>query len=275
MSLPKIPNLVYEIVLPVINEKIKFRPFVVREYKALLFAQEMGDESNHVFTNTISNILTDCTFNKIDIDNLPMYLIDYLFMIIRAKSVSEIIDASYVCNNPIKKYIEASENEVSPNEVSPNEVSLPKDVKEKIEPCGTQFPVQINLMNTFVKFPPNYNQKCVIKIDENIGMRLKSPSFEKFKSVGIEGKGIFDITDEYIYSCIECVFDGDKILKPGVDFTFEELSEFIGDFPSEKINQITEFFKNQPHICLEMVLTCPTCNYTNKIELNSVKDFFD
>lgn len=106
-------------------------------------------------------------------------------------------------------------------------------------------------------------------------MRLKSPTFSKFRSVGLEGKDLFDITDEYVFACVDCIFDGDKVLYPITDFNLKDLQEFIEQFPANKIDQITQFFKEQPSVCLTMNVTCPKCKNTSVVELNGVQDFFD
>ena len=232
---------------------------IVKEYKALLQAQEFGDETG--FINTIRGIIDDCLLNKVDIDELPMYAIDYIFLNIRAKSIGNLIDAEYRCNNIIDKLTDHDENGVAHSSTK--------------EVCGCKFKVSIDLENAFVKFPEGYNQKCIIQLTDDVGVRLKSPTFKKFKSVGIEGKGILDITDEFVFACIDSVFEGDKVLVPGTDFTLSELKEFIESFPTEKIEEVAEFFRNQPIVTLIMKIICPKCRNESIIELNGIKDFFE
>lgn len=250
-KLPQLTSTVYQLTLPGIGKTVKYRPFTGKEYKALLRAQELGDDMS--FVNTVRNILIDCTFNEVDIDDFSIYYIDYLFMMIRAKSVGEVIEATYLCTNEVD---------------DPN-----KEGQKKT--CNTKFDVGFDLNNTFIKFPDNYHQKSVIKLSDTVGIRLKSPSFSKFRSVGIVGKDLFDITDDYIFSSIDCVFDGDNLLHPGVDFTIEDVHEWVEQFPKDKIDEITEFFQNQPIVCLIQEIQCPACGNKTNIELNGVKDFFD
>lgn len=224
---------------------------MVKEYKALLQAQEFNDEVG--FINTARSILTDCTFNAIDVDELPIYVIDYLFLMIRAKSVGEVIEAEYKCNWRV------------PTEEAPT----------TLEPCGFTFKVSFSLLDCFVKYPADFNKKCIIQLSDSVGMRLKSPTFSKFRSVGLEGKDLFDITDEYVFACVDCIFDGDKVLYPITDFNLKDLQEFIEQFPANKIDQITQFFREQPSVCLTMNVTCPKCKNTSVVELNGVQDFFD
>lgn len=231
---------------------------LVKEYKALLQSQELGDDTG--FINTIRGIIDDCLLNKVDVDDLPMYAIDYIFLRIRAKSVGEMVSAEYKCNALVDKLTDFDENGVAHS-------------SEK-KPCGQKFIVQFNLEDAFVKFPEDFHKKCVIQLTDDVGIRLKAPTFKRFRSVGIEGKGMLDITDEYVYACVDSIFEGDKVITPS-EFTLDELKEFIESFPADKIDAISEFFQNQPTVTLMMTLTCPACGNKAIIELNGLKDFFD
>lgn len=244
--------------IPGTGEVVKFRPMLVKEYKALLQAQELGDDSG--FINTIRGIIDDCLLNKVDVDDLPMYAVDYIFLRIRAKSVGETVNAEFRCNALVDRLTDHDENGVAHS-------------VEKVR-CDGKFPVAINLDDAFVKFPEDFHKKCIIQLTDDVGIRLKAPSFKRFRSVGLEGKGILDITDEYVFACVDSVFEGDKVITPS-EFTLDELREFIESFPADKIEQITEFFQNQPKVTLIMNLTCPKCGSNSFIELNGLKDFFD
>jgi hypothetical protein len=176
---------------------------------------------------------------------------------LRAKSVGEAVEAEFKCNHMIEKPTEDITQTVSH------------------EPCNGRFNITFSLLEAFVKFPEDYNKKCIIQLSDTVGIRLKSPSFSKFRSVGTASKGLFDITDEFIFACVDSIFDGDKVLLPIKDFTLQELSEFIESFPADKISQITEFFANQPKLTLILNITCPKCRNKSIVELNGLKDFFE
>lgn len=213
------------------------------------------------YVNTIKTVVDDCLFNKVDVDELPMYVIDYIFLMLRAKSVGETVEAEFKCNHMIDKITD------------PIEEGQPPVVTQV--PCNGRFNITFSLLEAFVKFPEDYNQKCIIQLSDTVGIRLKSPSFSKFRSVGTASKGLFDITDEFIFACVDTVFDDDKVLLPIKDFTLQELSEFIESFPADKISQITEFFANQPKLTLILNITCPKCGNKSIVELNGLKDFFE
>ena len=86
MALPKLNTQTFELNVPSTDEKVKYRPFLVKEEKILLQAQE--GEQKEMF-NALSDVVRACTFDKVDIDKLPSFDIEYMFLKIRAKSVGE------------------------------------------------------------------------------------------------------------------------------------------------------------------------------------------
>lgn len=245
MKLPKTTTTTYELTLPGKSEKIKYRPFLYKDYKAILHAKDLGDDGS--FTQIIKEIVSDCLFGAVDVDNLPIYTIDYIFLMLRSKSIGEMVEAEYQCHN----------------------------ILDDKTVCGQSFRVNIELEKAFVRFPKDYNAKSVIKIDEHVGLKLTSPTFSKFRSVGIAGKDLFDITDEYIFSCVECVYTDEEVLVPGKDFTLDELKDWIQTLPTDVIMTMKEWFKNQPFISLTLNLRCPKCRNESTIELKGISDFFE
>ena len=88
MALPKLTTPTYELEVPSTDEKIKYRPFLVREEKILLIALE-SEESTDIL-NAVKDIVAECTFNKLKIGDMPMFDVEYIFLNIRAKSVGEV-----------------------------------------------------------------------------------------------------------------------------------------------------------------------------------------
>ena len=95
MALPKINTPTYELEIPSTDEKIKYRPFLVKEEKILLIAMESG--KNEDIINAVKEIVIACTFNKIDLGIMPMFDVEYIFLNIRAKSVGEVSKLKLVC----------------------------------------------------------------------------------------------------------------------------------------------------------------------------------
>ena len=95
MALPTIETPRYELTLPSQDIQVQYRPFLVKEEKILLMAMESKD-NNQIITAT-KDIINACTFDKLDIDKLPMFDIEYLLLQIRGKSVGEIANFKVVC----------------------------------------------------------------------------------------------------------------------------------------------------------------------------------
>jgi hypothetical protein len=94
MALPKLNTPTYELKLPSSGEKIRFRPFLVKEHKVLLTMSEAED--NEV-SRIIRELVDVCTFNALKIKDLPHFDIEYIFMNLRAKSIGEIVDVVVNC----------------------------------------------------------------------------------------------------------------------------------------------------------------------------------
>ena len=96
MALPKLETPSYELILPSTGEKIKYRPFLVKEYKILLTGLESDNEEIH---RIISELVDVCTYNKLKILELSNFDIEYIFLNMRAKSIGEIANLTLQCNS--------------------------------------------------------------------------------------------------------------------------------------------------------------------------------
>ena len=74
MALPKLQTPTYQLVLPSTNEKINYRPFLVREQKILLMAQDAKDDGD--IANAVGELVKSCTFGKIDPHKTPLFDIE-------------------------------------------------------------------------------------------------------------------------------------------------------------------------------------------------------
>ena len=95
MALPRIDTPTYQLTLPSTQEQIDYRPFLVKEQKIIMMAQESKDEKQMV--RAMIDLITSCTFEKIDISTLPTFDVEYMFLKIRGKSAGETVELiSYV-----------------------------------------------------------------------------------------------------------------------------------------------------------------------------------
>ena len=108
MALPKLSNITYELNLPSTGKKLKFRPFLVKEQKALMIAQESEDEK--VIESTFAQIINDCVADDVDPYKMPMFDIEYVFLKIRSKSVGEVVSLKLLCEDDNETYVDVELN---------------------------------------------------------------------------------------------------------------------------------------------------------------------
>ena len=131
MALPKLNTLTYELELPSTGEKLKYRPFLVKEQKALMIAQEADDDK--LLENTFAQIINDCVLDDIDPYTMPMFDIEYVFLRIRGKSVGEKVKLNLLCPDDEKTRVDVEIDlekvDVQMSEDHTNIVNLTKDIK--------------------------------------------------------------------------------------------------------------------------------------------------
>jgi len=144
MALPKLETPVHNLILPSSGEQTKFRPFLVKEQKLLMLSQE-GENKGEIF-DTLKTIVNECTFNKLNVETLPMFDIEYLFLKIRAKSVGSKIDVILVCPDDEKTQAEVNVNldevEVQIDEQHTNVIQINDDIK-----LVMQYPILEDMKN--------------------------------------------------------------------------------------------------------------------------------
>jgi hypothetical protein len=238
--LPKIDSPVYQIDLPLSKKTIKFRPFFVREQKNLLMAME-SDEPETIERN-IRQILTNCTITEnIDIDKLPVVDIEYYFLNLRARSVSEVVDGDYVCNNIV-------------------------DEKE----CGGKMHSSFNLLD--IKVDMKDNNADIIKITDNISIKLKYPEFSLVQKLKNKTSAV-DVAFEIIIDSIEYIFDGEQYYYAH-ESSREEIMQFIETLNQSQFVKLEQFFDNLPVIKKKVEMTCPKCGFNHTIDMQGLESFF-
>ena len=131
MALPKLDTPKYQLTLPSTGEKIDYRPFLVKEQKILMMAQESEDEN--MIMRGMSDLVSSCTFDKLDASKLPVFDIEYVFLKIRSKSVGESVDLNLICPDDgvttVTKKVNIGDIEIQMSKDHTNEIVLASDVK--------------------------------------------------------------------------------------------------------------------------------------------------
>ena len=234
MPLPQITTPEFTTTLPSTGEKLSFRPFLVKEEKILLMAQE-GKDKNEI-QKAVSNILEECIKNPITVEDLPMFDIEWLFIQLRSKSVGEVIDLKI-------KHIENKE-------------------------CGHLNPIEVNLEELEMTKDPNH--KNIIMINDNIGVTMRYPTLKLLGDKdpqGLDPSKILDI----ICDCILNVFDKDQVYN---EFTKDEIDKFVGDLDQKQLVKFMDFFKTMPKIEHTIKYKCEKCGQDVEHKLTGLVDFF-
>ena len=238
MPLPKVNTPTYELVLPSTGKKVKYRPFLVREEKILIMALETED--NKQITQAVVDILTECILTKgIKFENLSTFDIEYLFLNIRAKSVGETVEVNIIC---------------------------PDDNK-------TSVTVSIDIDS--IKVKKNRKHKNIIKLDDNLSLKLKYPSLDQFIGSNFESKDDQSIksTLKVITSCIDVIYTEEESWV-GSDSTEKELEEFIDQLNTKQFQLIEEFFNTMPKLSHPVKVKNPITEVESTVVLEGLAAFF-
>ena len=242
--LPKIETPIYEVKLISTGKTVQFRPFLVKEQKLFLMNSDENADVESI-VKVIRQVLRNCVLSDIDIDSLPLFDLEYLFMHLRARSVSEVTNLKYRCNNIIKK-----------------ENGEEKD-------CGQVNEISFNVLDIKPTLTEGHTNK--FQLNDKIGIVMKYPTFEEMQST--LGKNEGDVVMELIYSSIDQVYDEDTVYHMK-DSTKEEIVEFIDNLQQKDLENIRVFFETMPKIEKKIDYKCKKCGYEENITLEGVQSFF-
>ena len=236
MALPKLTTPTYELEIPSTDEKIKYRPFLVKEEKILMMALE--SKSSGDITQAVKDIVSECTFNKVNIDLMPMFDVEYIFLNIRSKSVGEVSKLKILCPDDKKTYAD----------------------------------VELDLNKVNVQVGEDHTNK--IELGNCMGMIMKYPSIDSFKDSGIRDINASNML-EVISTCILQIFEeeGKKVYDPK-DQTKKELTDFIEQLNTKQFKDVQKFFDTMPKLKHEITVKNPKTKIESKITLSGLNDFF-
>ena len=235
MALPRIDTPTYQLKLPSTQEIIEYRPFLMKEQKIIMMAQETGDDQQMVVA--MQKLVTSCTFNKINIMNLPVYDVEYMFLKIRGKSVGESVEINLICPD---------DNE-------------------------TQVPTKINLDEIEVQIDVNHNN--VIDITDPIKMNMRDPMFSDATSVS----GFADNTEalfKLLNKCIVKISYGDTEYQRA-DISDKDIEDFVDQLSSEQFEQIINFFTTAPKLRHVVEVLNPKTKVKGEVLLEGLQSFLE
>jgi len=243
MALPKIDVPIYDVKLISTGKKVRFRPFTVKEEKLFLMASESSDSESII--TAITQVLNNCVLDDVDIESLPLFDVEYLFLNLRARSISEVVNLKYKCNNKVT-------NEEGDEKKCNNEVQLDVNILE-IEPQNN----------------PTHTSK--IELSSNLGIVMKYPKMSFMNNM--DSKDEFDAILNIIVDCIDYIYDEDNVYY-AKDTDRKELVEFVESLQSKDLDKIKQFFDTMPKLKKKMDFKCNKCGYHENIELEGIQSFF-
>lgn len=241
MPLPILNTPKYSITLPSNGKSVEYRPFLVKEEKILLIAQEAKDQKQIIAA--MKDIIESCTFGQVNIDTLPTFDVEYLFLKIRTKSVGEVASFSLECD--------ACQNK--------NKLDVNLD---DIEVSG-------------VKKKKNAKDVNRLQLNKDVGVNLKYPLFsEAITMYGVaENANQADVMHEVIASCIESIFDTENVyfLK---DCSPTEVKAFVDSMSHKNLEDIMEFINSTPKISKTVEYDCKKCGKKHTQTFEGLQAFF-
>ena len=235
--MPVLETNTFELTLPSSDVKVKYRPFLVKEEKILLQAMESQEQKQIV--QALKDIVSVCTYGQLNVDELPTFDLEYVFLQIRSKSVGEVAKLKVLCPDTKKDYAE----------------------------------VEVDLSTVDVQVDDEHNNKIIVDEDKKIGVLMKYPtlaSVDPTKDYSKQNtKALFNVIGEGIYQ----IFEGDKV-HMAKDYTKEELDQFVESLDSKSFKKIQRFYETMPKLMHEIEVENPKTKVKSKITLSGLSDFF-
>ena len=238
MSLPKINAPEYRLNVPSTDEEITYRPFLVKEEKLLLIAQETGtDKSTY---DAIKQIIKSCCSNDLDVDKMPLFDMEYIFLNIRAKSVGEVAELKITC---------------------------PDDEK-------TQVDVEVDLTKVKVQMDEKHDAR--IQLTDDIGLLMCYPTLGTVgyaTSAKGDSESNAKILFEMIGNCMYQIWQGEETFDC-MDYSHKDKMAFLESLTHDQFEKIQLFFDTMPTLKHDIEITNPNTNVKSTLTLSGMNDFF-
>jgi hypothetical protein len=240
MTLPTNTTPTYTIKIPSTGKDFKFRPFLVKDEKALMIAQESEDVG--VMLDTVKDVIRSCAKSDIDVDSLASFDIEYIFLQMRAKSVGEIVELVFACD----------EDHGADNDKA-------------------RATVQINLEDVKVQYPEGHTNKIALFGD--VGIVMKYPTIDTLKRLETSNSTDVDVMFDVMSDCIDYIYDGEQVF-PAKETDKHELIDFLNNLTNQQFASVQKFFQTMPQLRAYVTYTCPVCGKVHNKYLEGLSSFF-
>ena len=231
--LPKLDTPTYRLTLPSTGEKIQYRPFLVKEQKLLMMAQE--SEEDQQILDAVTSLVKTCTFDKVDANDSPMFDVEYIFLQIRGKSVGEKVQLQLIC---------------------------PDDEETTVE-------TEIDINDIAVQMTDNHTNE--IKITDTVKIFLNYPFLKDMKGLISETsqmKQIFSM----LTKCVHEIHYGEQIFNK-IDISEKDINEFIDQLTTDQFEGITNFFDTMPKLRHVIPITNPKTKVESEVVVEGLASF--
>jgi len=237
MALPMNTAPIYKLTVPSTGKEVEFRPFLIKEEKALLIAQQSEDP--HVMLSSIKEVIKSCVKQDIDVDSLATFDIEYIFVKLRSKSVGEMIDLTLECDT-----------------------------------CTDDKAVaKVNIDLTKLNVSRNEKHTNNIKLFDDVGVMMKYPTIDIIKELESAEENDYEKVFEIIGKCIDTVYNSSEVFHIKEQPEAETM-EFLNNLTGEQFGKIREFFDTMPVLEHAIQYTCPVCNKEHNKLLRGLESFF-
>ena len=238
MTLPKINTPEYKLRVPSTDEEITYRPFLVKEEKLLLIAQETGTED--ATYRAVKTIIENCCHGRIDLEKMPLFDMEYIFLNIRAKSIGEIAKLKITC---------------------------PDDNETKVD-------IEVDLTKVQVEMDKTHDARIQLSEEPNIGILMSYPSIDTLGQTTTKGnKKDADKLFEMIAGSLYQIWEGEET-HDAMDYSMKDKLAFLESLNHSQFEKVQKFFETMPTLKHEVEVTNPKTNVTSTVTLSGMNDFF-
>jgi hypothetical protein len=236
MALPLYKHPVYNLTLPSTGKEVKYRPFLVKDEKNLLLAQQTEEEVTMI--ETLKNVIASCIISKdVDVEDLPIFDLEYIFTQLRIKSVGEMVDLIFTC---------------------------------KTTDCGEKTKVSFALKPELIKVPEHTNK---IELFSDVGVVMRYANVNILKEIQKLDLNNPDQILDLIVDSIEYIYDSESVYKRK-DQSKEDMKKFVESLPREASQKIKFFFETTPKLQQKIEYDCPKCQAHNEYVTEGIESFF-
>ena len=238
MTLPIINAPEYRLRVPSTDEEITYRPFLVKEEKLLLIAQETGTED--ATYRAVKTIIENCCHGRIDLEKMPLFDMEYIFLNIRAKSIGEIAKLKITC---------------------------PDDNETKVD-------IEVDLTKVQVEMDKTHDARIQLSEEPNIGILMSYPSIDTLGQTTTKGnKKDADKLFEMIAGSLYQIWEGEET-HDAMDYSMKDKLAFLESLNHSQFEKVQKFFETMPTLKHEIEVTNPKTNVTSTVTLSGMNDFF-